>query len=64
VLTLVSDNPNYPPYSVKAEDIAEVWQAKMIISKPIERPVWDVSQLANVVNNLQQQLSTFQKQKR
>jgi len=64
MLTLVSDNPSYPPYSVKAEDIAEVWQAKMIISKPVERPVWDVNQLANVVNSLQQQVSTMQKQAR
>lgn len=59
-LTLVSDNPNYPPYTVKADEIAEIWKAKLVISKPQEKPVWDVSQLANVVSSLQQQLSSLQ----
>lgn len=61
-LTLVSDNPNYPPYSVNANDIAEIWQAQMILSRPPEKPVWDVDNLSNVVNGLQQQLSSLKKQ--
>ncbi len=60
-LTLVSDNPNYPPYSVSTEDVAEIWKAQMVISKPQEKPVWDVNQLANVVTTLQQQIKTMQK---
>ena len=61
-ITLVSDNPNYPPYSVNTGDVAEVWQAQMIISRPQEKPVWDVSQLSDVVNNLQAQVSSMKNQ--
>ncbi|HSK12102.1 MAG TPA: hypothetical protein VK907_02750, partial [Phnomibacter sp.] len=62
-LTLVSDNPNYPPYTVKAEDIAEIWAAKMVISKPVEKPVWDINQLATVVNSLQEKVTSMQGRK-
>lgn len=61
-ITLVSDNPNYPEYTVNAADVAEIWQAQMIISKPVEKPVWDINQLANVVNTLQQQVTNLAKQ--
>jgi len=60
VLTLVSDNPNYPPYTVKTDEIAEIWEAKMVISRPAEKPVWDINQLANVVNSLQEKVSSMQ----
>lgn len=59
--TLVSDNPSYQPYVVNAEDILEVWQAQMILSKANQQPRWDVEQLAGLVNNLQQQVSTLKK---
>jgi transcriptional regulator with XRE-family HTH domain len=59
--TLVSDNPSYQPYTVNAEDILEVWQAQMIISKANTQQRWDVGQLANIVNNLQQQVSSLKK---
>ena len=62
VMTLVSDNPNYPPYTVNAGDVTEIWQAQMIISRPPEKPIWDVDQLSNVVNSLQQQVSSLKKQ--
>jgi DNA-binding XRE family transcriptional regulator len=61
-ITLVSDNPNYPPYAVNAGDVAEIWQAQMVISRPPEKPVWDVDQLSSVVNSLQQQVSSLKKQ--
>lgn len=61
--TLVSDNPSYPPYTIKADEIAEIWAAKMVISKPVEKPVWDLSQLANVVNSLQEQVVSLQGKK-
>ncbi len=32
-LTLVSDNPIYHPYTVNAEDVLEMWQAQMVISR-------------------------------
>lgn len=62
-LTLVSDNPSYAPYTVKAEDVAEIWAAKMVISRPTEKPVWDLSQLANVVNSLQEKVTSLQGRK-
>jgi transcriptional regulator with XRE-family HTH domain len=59
--TLVSDNPAYQPYSVNADDIVEVWQAQMIISKANTQQRWDVNQLAGLVSNLQQQVSVLKK---
>ena len=59
--TMVSDNPSYQPYNVNAEDILEVWQAQMVISKANTQQRWDVGQLANIVNNLQQQVTTLKK---
>jgi transcriptional regulator with XRE-family HTH domain len=58
---LVSDNPAYQPYSVNAEDIIEVWQAQMILTKANTQQRWDVGQLANLVTNLQQQVSVLKK---
>jgi transcriptional regulator with XRE-family HTH domain len=60
-LTLVSDNPTYQPYLVNAEDILEVWQAQMILSKANTQQRWDVNQLASLVNNLQQQVTVLKK---
>lgn len=59
--TLVSDNPAYQPYNVAAEDILEVWQAQMILSKANQQQRWDVNQLAGLVNDLQQQVSVLKK---
>ena len=60
-MTLVSDNPSYQPYTINAEDVIEVWQAQMIISKANTQQRWDVNQLAGLVNNLQQQVSVLKK---
>jgi len=60
-LTLVSDNPQYQPYQVNAEDIMELWQAQMVISKVSSQQRWDVNSLASMVNNLQSQVSTLKK---
>jgi transcriptional regulator with XRE-family HTH domain len=60
-MMLVSDNPTYQPYPVNAEDILEVWQAQMILSKANTQQRWDVNQLAGLVNNLQQQVSVLKK---
>lgn len=59
--TLVSDNPSYQPYLVNAEDILEVWQAQMIISRANTQQRWDVGQLADMVSNLQQQVTVLKK---
>ncbi len=59
--TLVSDNTAYQPYNVNTEDVLEVWKAQMIISKANTQQRWDVNQLANLVSNLQDQVSTLKK---
>lgn len=59
--TLVSDNPTYQPYNVAAEEILELWQAQMVISKANTQQRWDVNNLANLVSNLQQQVSVIKK---
>lgn len=60
-VALVSDNPSYQPYQVNAEDIAEIWEAQLIIGKVAEQQRWDMNSLANLVNNLQDQVSTLKK---
>ncbi|HRQ49030.1 MAG TPA: LexA family transcriptional regulator [Agriterribacter sp.] len=60
-VTLVSDNPSYQPYQVNAEDILELWQAQMVITKVASQQRWDVNQLASLVNNLQEQVTVLKK---
>jgi len=60
-LTLVSDNIAYQPYQVNADDVLEVWKAQMIISKANTQQRWDVNQLAGLVSNLQEQVSSLKK---
>ena len=60
-LTLLSDNPLYEPYQVNTSDIVEVWKAVYIIHKAGTQPMWNVDQLAGVVNTLQDQITSIQK---
>jgi transcriptional regulator with XRE-family HTH domain len=60
-LTLVSDNPQYEPYTVNLDEVLEVWKAQMIITKASIQQRWDVSSLAGLVSNLQDQVSTLKK---
>jgi len=60
-LTLVSDNPSFHPYTVSTEEVIEMWQAQMVISRPPAQNRWDMSQLATVVSGLQQQVSSIKK---
>jgi transcriptional regulator with XRE-family HTH domain len=60
-LTLVSDNPSYQPYSINVEDVMEIWESNYIISKAGQQARWDVNQLASLVNNLQEQVTTLKK---
>jgi hypothetical protein len=59
--TLVSDNVTYQAYQVNMEDLIEVWKAQMILSRANVQQRWDVNQLANLVSNLQEQVSTLKK---
>ncbi|MFL9485535.1 XRE family transcriptional regulator [Chitinophagaceae bacterium LWZ2-11] len=60
-LTLISDNPIYEPYNVSSEDVLEVWKAVFIMQKANTVQRWDVNQLAGMVNNLQDQVSSLKK---
>jgi len=60
-LTLVSDNPVFHPYTVNAEDILEMWQAQVVISKLNTHQRWDMHQLANIVTDLQEQVTSMKK---
>lgn len=60
-LTLVSDNPQYEPYNVSAEDVLELWKAQMVIMKTNVQQRWNVNQLAGLVSNLQEQVSSLKK---
>ena len=60
-VSLVSDNPTYQPYQVNTEDIIELWQAQVVIGKVTTQQRWDVNSLANLVNNLQDHVSTLKK---
>ena len=60
-LTLISDNPEYEPYHVNPDDILEIWKAQMIITKANTQQRWDVNQLAGLVSNLQEQVSSLKK---
>lgn len=60
-LTLVSDNPSFHPYTVNAEEVLEMWQAQVVIARANTQNRWDMNQLANVVSDLQQQVSSLKK---
>ncbi len=60
-VSLISDNPQYEPYNINSEDILEVWKAQMTITKANTQLRWDVNQLAGLVTNLQQQVSSLKK---
>lgn len=60
-LTLISDNPAYQAYSINEDDVMEMWQASVIISRAGSQQRWDINQLANIVTNLHQQVSTLKK---
>jgi transcriptional regulator with XRE-family HTH domain len=60
-LTLESDNPSYQPYQINTEDVMELWLAQVVIGKVANQQRWDVHSLANLVNNLQDQVSSLKK---
>lgn len=60
-LTLVSDNPIYHPYTVNSEDVLEMWQAQVVISKTNTMQRWDMGQLTNIVSDLQEQVISLRK---
>jgi transcriptional regulator with XRE-family HTH domain len=60
-VTLVSDNPSFHPYTINTDEILEMWQAQVVISKTSSQQRWDMNQLGNVVSDLQEQVNTLKK---
>jgi transcriptional regulator with XRE-family HTH domain len=60
-LTMISDNPQYEPYNMNSEEVMEMWQAQYVLTKANTQNRWDVNQLASLVNNLQEQVSSMKK---
>jgi phage repressor protein C with HTH and peptisase S24 domain len=60
-LTLVSDNPSFHPYTVNSDEILEMWQAQMVISRANTQNRWDMNQLSTMVSDLQEQVSSLKK---
>jgi phage repressor protein C with HTH and peptisase S24 domain len=60
-LTLMSDNPVYQPYQIDANDVLEIWQAQMVITRANQQQRWDVDQLASIVSNLHEQVNSLKK---
>jgi transcriptional regulator with XRE-family HTH domain len=60
-LTLVSDNPVFHPYLVNTDEILEMWQAQVVISRMNTQQRWNMNQLAEMVTNLQEQVVSLKK---
>ena len=60
-ITLVSDNPSFHPYTVNADEVIEMWQAQVVISRTSAQQRWDMNQLTTLVSSLQEQVSTLKK---
>jgi transcriptional regulator with XRE-family HTH domain len=60
-ITLVSDNPQFEPYSVGIEEVLELWQSDAVISKTGQQSRLSVNHLADMVSHLQDQVSLLKK---
>ena len=60
-LTLASDNPSFHPYTVNTDEILELWQAQIVVSKANTQQRWDMNQLTHIVSDLQEQVITLKK---
>jgi transcriptional regulator with XRE-family HTH domain len=58
-MTLESDNQSFQPYQINTADIVELWSAQVVIGKVATQQRWDVNALANLVNNLQDQVTSL-----
>ncbi|WP_343668134.1 LexA family transcriptional regulator [Chitinophaga sp.] len=63
-LTLVSDNPQFEPYSVGMEEVLELWQSDAVISKAAPQSRLSVNHLADMVSHLQDQVNLLKKKAR
>ena len=56
LLYLHSDNPSYPPYPVKVEEVMEIWRAKAFISMDFPDSEMNLQKLAGIVLDLQKEV--------
>ncbi|WP_343688563.1 LexA family transcriptional regulator [Chitinophaga sp.] len=63
-LTLVSDNPQFEPYSVGMDEVLELWQSDAVISKAAPQSRLSVNHLADMVSHLQDQVNMLKKKTR
>lgn len=63
-LTLVSDNPQFEPYSVGMDEVLELWQSDAVISKAGPQSRLSVNHLADMVSHLQDQVNMLKKKTR
>ncbi|MGB0839389.1 MAG: XRE family transcriptional regulator [Chitinophagales bacterium] len=62
-LTLRSDNPIYPPFSVNVNNISEIWRAKAFISTNFPENEVSLETLASTVYKLQEEILELKKDK-
>ena len=55
-LVLRSDNPSYPAYRVHAEDVMELWKAKLFISQASPKQDVSMEKLMTMMLDLQQEV--------
>jgi transcriptional regulator with XRE-family HTH domain len=60
-LTLVSDNPVFHPYTINTEEVLEMWQAQVVISKANNQQRMDMQHLSTIVSDLQEQVFSLKK---
>jgi transcriptional regulator with XRE-family HTH domain len=60
-VTLVSDNPSFHPYNINADEIVEIWQAQVVVSRINMQQRWNMNQLTTIVSDLQAQVSSIKK---
>ncbi len=63
-ITLLSDNAQYESYHVELNDVLEMWEADAIINKISRDQQLNVTHLADMVSQLQQQVSVLKKKVR
>ncbi|SFC70668.1 Helix-turn-helix [Flexibacter flexilis DSM 6793] len=59
---LSSDNPEFEDYGVLADDVLEIWEAKMFISMQLPEIDMSLQKLTSIVLDLQQEMMKMRKQ--
>ncbi|WP_210519030.1 LexA family transcriptional regulator [Hymenobacter terricola] len=61
MFVLHSDNPNFSPYDINADDVLEIWEAKSYISSTFPIAELSLERVASLVLDLQQQVALLKK---